>query len=292
MDQPDNLSQSNIAIIGLGLMGGSLAMALRGHCAFLSGSDLDLGTNQYALDKKIVDQASEDPANILPQADIIILALPVGAIIDLISRLPNLHPGSPVVIDIGSTKMQINQAFQNLPVRFDPIGGHPMCGKEILSIANADPTIFLGAPFAFTPLVRTSPRAVRIAEELASVLGARPLWIDPQTHDRWTAATSHMPYLISSALAAATQLETAPLIGSGFQSATRLAATPFSMMMDVLNTNQENISNALAAFREQLDLIEEYLNTGQTIKLAELLNHTKNHRRTLLDSSRKQGDLP
>ena len=95
-----------------------------------------------------VDEASSDPSLILPKADILILAAPVRSILALVSELPNLHPGPAVVLDVGSTKIQIVEAMERLPDRFDPLGGHPMCGKEALSLANAEASLFEGYPFA------------------------------------------------------------------------------------------------------------------------------------------------
>jgi prephenate dehydrogenase len=218
MSQSDSLNFSHVAIVGLGLMGGSLALALRDRCQVLLAIDPDPETLDLARRRHIVDQLSPDPASLLPQADVIILAAPVNAILETIENLPSLHPGSPVVIDLGSSKTQICQALDDLPARFDPIGGHPMCGKETSSLVNAEASLFQGAVFAFTPLKRTSPRARTIAEQLAHTIGSRPLWIDPAIHDQWAAATSHLPYLLASALALATPFEAAPLVGPGFHS--------------------------------------------------------------------------
>jgi len=270
-------------------MGGSLAMALRGHCAMLSGADRDPETIALARQRKIVDQCSTDPSVILPEANVIILAAPVGAILELIHDLPDLHPGKAIVLDVGSTKAEIVQAMETLPARFDPLGGHPMCGKEKLSLINADPELFREAPFAFTPLARTSPQARALAEELARVIGARPLWLDPVTHDSWIAATSHLPYLLSIALALATPPEFAPLVGPGFRSAIRLAATPSSMMLDVLATNRANLQEALAHFLHQLDRLEHKLADGDYSGLQARLDRGAEIQRELIEGSGKMG---
>ena len=249
MKEPDFLSSSRIAIAGLGLMGGSLALALRDRCRSLLAYDPDQDAIAHALQNNIVDQASTNPVEILPLADVVVLAAPLKAILDLIQELPSFHPGSPIVFDLGSTKVEVIQAMDGLPSRFDPFGGHPMCGKETGGLRYADPSIFQGAAFAFTALQRTSSRARSFAEHLAAAIGSQPLWIDPETHDQWTAATSHLPYLIASALSSSTPLETAPLIGTGFRSTTRIAAAPASTMLDVLDTNRSNVLESLHRFR-------------------------------------------
>ena len=282
MAQSDFLFSSHVAIVGLGLMGGSLALALRDRGQTLLAIDPDPETLSLARRRHIVDQIAPDPTFLLPQADVIILAAPVGAIIEIIGALPSLHPGSPVVIDLGSSKTKICQAFDTLPARFDPLGGHPMCGKETSSLANAEATLFQGAVFAFTPLPRTSPRARTIAKQLAHTIGSRPLWIDPTTHDQWSAATSHLPYLLASALSLATPSEATPLVGPGFRSTSRLAATPPSMMEDVLTSNQANLLEALSRFRNQLDLLENCLVSGDAQALRDMLSQSAPRQRELI----------
>jgi len=274
MDEPDffpalRLEERVVAILGLGLMGGSLALALRGRCAALIGVDPDPQVVELALSRRVVDRAAVSPHGLLSQADLVILAAPVGAILSLLGALPDLHTGTAVVLDLGSTKRDILNAMQALPPRFDPLGGHPMCGKEKASLASAEAGLYRGAPFALTPLERTTPRARRLAEQLVQAVGARTLWIDAETHDRWVAATSHLPYLLANTLAAATPLEAVPLVGPGFRSTTRLAPATLTMMMDILTTNGENILESLQRFRETLDTIEHSLNIGdmETLRL-------------------------
>ncbi|HEX7596641.1 MAG TPA: prephenate dehydrogenase dimerization domain-containing protein, partial [Polyangia bacterium] len=131
--------------------------------------------------------------------------------------------------------------------------------------------LFRGAPFAFTPLARTRPAARQFAAALAQAIGAAPLWLDPVTHDRWVAASSHLPYLAANALAACTPLEAAPLVGSGFRSATRLAPTPPGIMLDILMTNRENVLAALGSFRQQLAQVESLLAACDYPALREVL---------------------
>jgi prephenate dehydrogenase len=265
------LSQTTVAIFGLGLMGGSLALGLRGKCAQIIGIDPDPETCTLARARQVVDRVLSNPAQV-GKAGLVVLATPIQGILTLIEQLPSLHPGSPIVLDLGSTKTDICRALDNLPARFDPIGGHPMCGKETAGLANADPAIYQGAAFALTPLARTGTRARSLAGEVAAALGAAPLWLDAATHDEWVAATSHLPYLLSAALALATPEETAPLIGSGFRSTARLAGSNPHMMSDVLATNRASILRALARFRTALDRVETLLsedNPTLTATLAE-----------------------
>ena len=271
MSDPDFFSSTRICILGLGLMGASLAMALRGKCASLLGIDPDNETRSLAVEWGLVDQVSEHPSELLPQADLVILAAPVSAIIQLINDLPRLHPGRAIVIDFGSTKVEIVRVLQALPARFDPLGGHPMCGKEYASIRFAEAGLFQAAPFALTPLPRTSAHTRLLGEQLALTIGARPIWLDAQTHDHWVAASSHLPYLLSNALAAVTPLEVAPMLGTGFQSTARLSVSDRKMMLDILTTNKENIISSLEAYIQQLQKLGSLLKTDDLPALRALL---------------------
>jgi prephenate dehydrogenase len=269
--ESDQLANARIAILGMGLMGGSLAQALRGHCAALLGVDPDAHTLSMAQRMQIVDQLSTDPAEILPLADMVILAAPVSAILRLLHDLPDLHPGPAVVLDLGSTKASIVGAMETLPPRFDPIGGHPMCGKEVTTLANAEPDLFRGSTFAFTPLARSTDQARSLAGQLAHAVGAHPIWLEAEEHDRWAASTSHLPYLVAAALAAATPAEVTPLIGPGFRSTTRLAGTSPELMLDILMTNRNYLLAATGRFEGQLRLVRDCLESEDWPALLELL---------------------
>jgi prephenate dehydrogenase len=278
MDEPPfftapRLEERVIAIFGLGLMGGSLALALRGRCAALIGFDPDPQAVDLALSRRVVDRASISPHGLLSQADLVVLAAPVGAILALLEVLPDLHAGSPVVLDLGSTKREILRAMQALPPRFDPLGGHPMCGKEKASLVYAEAGLYREAPFALTPLERTTPGARSLAEQLVRAVGARSFWIDAETHDRWVAATSHLPYLLANTLAAVTPPEAGPLVGPGFRSTARLAPASLTMMVDILATNRVNVLDSLQRYRQILDTIEHSLKAGDLEALRRQLAH-------------------
>jgi prephenate dehydrogenase len=248
-------------------MGGSLALALKGHCRAVLAYDPDPATLALASAQQIVDIASLDPAAILPQADLVVLAAPVRSTINLIHQLPSLHPGSAVILDLASTKAEICRAYEELPARFDPIGGHPMCGKETAGLPNAEAGLYQGAAFALTPLERTSPQARSLAVQLVEAIGASPVWLDAATHDRWAAATSHMPYLLAAALTLATPPDVRPLVGPGFRSTSRLASSSARMMADILATNRGNVLAALALFRDELNQIEAILQQEDETRL-------------------------
>jgi prephenate dehydrogenase len=274
--EPDfNLSESKIAIFGLGLMGGSLALALKGKCTGLYGIDTDPATLALALAQKIVDRAESDPAKLPPEVDLVILAAPVPAILDLLERLPSSISNPCIVMDLGSTKKLIVEAMAHLPKRFDPIGGHPICGKEKLSLANAERTLYYAAPFVLTPLGRTTKRALSAANQVIEAIGAKGTILDALEHDRILASTSHLPFLLSSVLALATDRDVSPFVGPGFRSVSRLAGTSSSMMLGVLGSNRDNVLNALHGLQDKLAEVEAALAANDLSKLEALLNEAQ-----------------
>jgi len=281
MKDDDFFTKSRIAIVGLGLIGGSIALKLRGHCEMLLAVDPDPASRSIAIQENIVDKFSSDPAEIIPHADAVILAAPVSSILKFIPRLTHLHPGSLVIMDVGSTKTDICSALAALPSRFEPIGGHPMCGKAVGGLSHAEAGLFQDSPFALTPLPHTSERARTFAEKLVSVLGAVPIWMGPSTHDSWAAATSHLPYLLASALVLSTPLEASHLIGSGFRSTSRLASTPSSTMLPIMETNRTQILNALAQFRLHFEEMEAAIRSRDYIALGKLLDTGAVHKQNL-----------
>jgi len=283
MNEPDfTLATSKIAIVGMGLMGGSLALGLRGKCAALYGIGPRRATLELALSQQIVDYADTDPAKILPEVDMVILSAPIPAILTFLDQLPTFTPNPCIVIDMGSTKKLIVESMSRLPERFDPIGGHPICGKEKLSLANAERTLYYAAPFILTPLERTSARAISAANQIIDAIGAKAKVLDAVEHDRILAATSHLPFLISSALALATPQDVAPFVGPGFKSTSRLAGTSSSMMLGVLQSNRENVLNALHGMQSQLAEIESTLSSEDFGKLEIILNQAQSKYQTFI----------
>ncbi len=283
-EDPGFFSRARVAVFGLGLMGGSLALALKGQVRELIGIDPDPATLALAAEWCLADRLFARAEDLPPEADLIVLAAPVRVILQLIDALPALHPGGAVVLDLGSTKREVVERMARLPERFEAVGGHPMCGKERSSLAQAEAGLYRGAPFALVATPRTGPRARQAAEALAGAVGARPLWLDAPEHDRWVASTSHLPYLLAGALAACTPLQAAPMAGPGFRSTSRLAAQPSDLMLDILATNRQNVLGALRSLQARLDLLERMLDVENYAALKLLLDEGAAQREKILSS--------
>lgn len=264
------LAEVTVCIVGLGLMGGSLAAALTAgqRCRRVIGIARRQATLTQARELGYIAQGYLDPAEGLREAQIIILATPVRDIIRQIQALgPHLAPGC-LVIDLGSTKQQIIAALNTLPANIQAIGGHPMCGKESSGLEAADAALYQDKLFMLCPLERTGPEALALASELVSAIGARRMILDAAMHDRLVAAVSHVPYLASVGIMnavirlAACEPQVWDVASSGFRDATRLAASDVTMMQDILLTNREPIITVLTELQGQLAAIKTALGNG------------------------------
>ena len=276
----------HLTIVGLGLMGGSLALALRGHADKISGVDLSESARRYALDQGIVDAAADDLYEGVHHADVVVLAAPVRVIIEMLQmRLGAYLRSNTLVIDIGSAKQDIVDAMAKLPIGVNAIGGHPMTGKEDNGIQGADPLLYQNRPFVLCPSRRTTPAARLRALALVETLGALPIEMEAERHDQIVAGISQLPYLLSAALVAtvANQAEHDAayweLAAGGFRDTSRLAASDVTMMGDILSTNTQAVATLLAQFRMQLAMLETMLISGDDRRLHQSLKPIRQARK-------------
>lgn len=289
------LSDCTIAIAGLGLMGGSLGLALRGQVQRIIGIARRAETVQQALDMGAIDAGFATLAEGAAQADVIVLATPVSVILAQIEELRRLARqgrlrNGVVVTDMGSSKAQICDALDRLPASVQPIGAHPMCGKETSGLDVAEAMLYQGAPFVLCPLPRTASQTVTLVRTLAEAVGACPLELDPMRHDRLAAAISHVPYLASLATfaAAADRAQADPLAwrlaANGFRSTTRLAGSDDQMMADILLSNREAVLEQLDHIQRHLARIAALLTSEDAARLRDLAASTRAARSQFLET--------
>jgi len=290
MDEPAfALRDATVAIVGLGLMGGSLVLALRSRnaCCRIIAITSNAATRVQVIARNIADEASADLTR-ASSADMIILAAPVRTIIAQLPRVGAIARVGAIVLDLGSTKREIVQVMEALPAHIQPIGGHPMCGKEKAGFGAADADLYRNAVFALTPLARTSAQTLALAKSLAETIGARPLVLDPARHDRIAAAISHLPYTLATALMltadefAGDDDLTFALAASGFRDTSRLAASDTTMMLDILLTNRENVAGLMRACSRRLDDLADLIAGGDETTLRARLERAAAKRRELL----------
>jgi len=262
-----------VAIVGLGLIGGSWGLALKKYGLAVRrigyGRALTVGR---ALAADAVDEGTGDFCKAIQDADLVILAAPVGAILDCIPRLKEAASSDALVTDVGSTKRLIcERARQSLGDAPLFLGGHPLAGKERSGVENAEATLFSNARYVLTPLEDRHLEDTRIQAfvSLVRAIGARPHIMDPARHDRALAFLSHLPQLLSSALASLIAEESleaqfpVELAASGFRDVTRLAESPYSVWRDICLTNLDNIQQALEALVEKLEFIKQHLSNHE-----------------------------
>ena len=264
-----------ITIIGTGLIGGSFALALRKRkfAGRIVGCDRE-GTLERARMCGAIDDGTANPGDAIRGSQLVVLATPVLAIVDLIERVGPAMPANSLLTDVGSTKTAVTQrALKVLGKKAGKkfLGGHPMAGKELSGVDYADPDLFVNAAWFLTPLPGQSLHEGVVAEFAGWIdqIGARIAILPPDKHDQLCAWISQVPQMISTALAAALVEEfgeDAPLLPAGgraLHEMTRISASPYSMWRDIAISNKKNLENALFKVEQKLAHIRENLGTRQ-----------------------------
>jgi prephenate dehydrogenase len=265
---PRELRDCQVTVVGLGLMGGSLAGALRGQCRSVVGIARRAESVETALAQDLIDWGTTDLAEGVRKADVVVLATPVRIILRQLAEIGPLLPEDCLLIDLGSTKAQIVAEMVRLPDHVQPLGGHPMCGKEVSGIEVAEPTLYQGHTFILTPLPRTSEAALALGRELARATGAQPLVLEAQRQDFLVGTVSHLPYMLACALVATADATTSAdpavweIVAGGFRDTSRVAGSDVTMMLDILMTNQEEVLKAVATCQAQLDNLARLVGNG------------------------------
>ncbi len=281
---PVALRETQVTVVGLGLMGGSLAAALRARraCRWVVGVGRRDETVSEALHAGLVDEGTCDLARGVRHADIVVLATPVRTIIQLIAEIGPLLRTGCLLTDLGSTKGAIVQAMQSLPAHVQPLGGHPMCGKETSGLSAADPLLYAGARYVLTPLARTHDDTLDVARQMVAAVGSEPLLLDAARHDRLVAAVSHLPYLAAIGLVSSAQDlldETVwEVAASGFRDTTRLAACDETMMLDILLTNRADAVHMLSLLQAHMEKLSCLLEAGDEAGLQSMIGRAARQR--------------
>jgi prephenate dehydrogenase len=283
-----SLSDCSVAVVGLGLMGASLGGALRGKCARVVGVARRAEVVETALAQRFVDEGTTDLIAGVCDADVVVLSTPVRVIVQQLAEIaPHLRPGC-VVMDLGSTKKEIVAAMDHLlPESVQPLGAHPMCGKETSGIEVAEVALYQGRTFILTPLARTSPETVALGVALAEAAGAKPLVLDADRQDYLVGTVSHLPYLLACALVATADATTSKdpaawkIIAGGFRDTSRVAGSDVQMMLDILMTNREHVLAAVRECETQLRHLSDLVANGDEAMLRDALTTIRNTRKEM-----------
>ena len=256
-----------IAVLGLGLIGGSLGLALHqaGVAKHISGYDSNPDATYQAWEIGAITEICNTAEKAVQQADMVILATPILAMPELLEHIaPELKRGV-LVTDTASTKVQIlNWAKTLLPANVMFVGGHPMAGRELSGIKAAEVGLFEGCAYCLIPAAQASSKGVAQLSEIVMRIGAHPLVLDADRHDRLVAGISHLPFVLSSALVQCLSKEEdwrelTTLAAGGFRDTSRLAAGSPIMYRDICVTNKVEILNWLDALALELDNIRSLI---------------------------------
>ena len=291
---PNPVPFSRAAILGTGLIGGSFGLALRKHFPDISVVGFDRAeVVQAALARGAVQETAQNLAAAVRGADLVYIALPIGATIEALPAIAAAAKDGALVTDAGSTKAVICRAAQHSGTRTSRfLGGHPMAGKETSGIARADANLFSGARYALIAAELDSDPRVQGFASLVRALGAEPVWCDAETHDWAVGIVSHLPQLLALALARVVQDETdetglpLTLSGPGLQDMLRLAGSSYGLWRDVAHTNTENIARALDRLEQALEYLrtrlrskeleQEFLDANAVYELLHKMKEQKN----------------
>ena len=258
-----------IAIFGLGLIGGSIALAARREwpAGLVIGVD-DRAVLELAMLRHAIDVAADDPV-VAAEADLVILAAPVHVNAELLDEIAGHVTGQAIVTDVGSTKRLIVERARSLPPRLTFVGGHPLGGAPRGGLGNARPDLFAGRPWLFTPAGDAAGAALDRLQQFVEGLGARPHVMSAAEHDKLLAFLSHLPQLAASALmhvvGSAAGADGLALTGRGLADTTRLASSPAAIWRDICSSNADELGAALDILIAELQQLRGHLDSGGEI---------------------------
>jgi len=282
-----SLVDCRVVVVGLGLMGGSLAGALRGRCRTVVGLARREEAIEQARHLGMIDEGTTDAKAAFRDADLVVLATPVRTIVSQLRKLARHFPAGCTVMDLGSTKAAILEAMADLPAGVEPLGAHPMCGKETSGAGEAEPDLYRGCTFILCPLSRTSDATLAFGQEMVEAIGATPLVLDGERQDRLAATLSHLPYLLACALVQTADATTSDdpaaweIVAGGFRDTSRVAGSDVHMMLDILTTNRTAVLRSAKAFRNGFDRLVELIETGAEDELVETLTRSCEERKRM-----------
>jgi prephenate dehydrogenase len=278
---------NQLGVIGCGLIGGSFALALKrgGLVKRVIGYSKSPSTTEQAKRLGVIDHAAESALLAVSGSDIVLIAVPVSATETTLKAIRHLVDPGVLFMDVGSTKRDVvDTARRVLRERVGSfVPAHPIAGKEVAGITNADASLYVGRQVILTPIAQTAPDLVQRATDVWSAVGAQVLKMTPENHDAAFAAVSHLPHLLAFAYFSAVCKQPAgrdylSLAGPGFRDFTRIAAGDPQVWRDILVANREELLKQSARFRHTLDAMEHVIRSGNTEALEDLIRQASEAR--------------
>ncbi|KQU73331.1 MULTISPECIES: prephenate dehydrogenase/arogenate dehydrogenase family protein [unclassified Rhizobacter] len=278
---------NQLGVIGVGLMGGSFALALKraGLVKRVVGYSKSPSTTERARKMGVIDVAAESALLAVSGSDIVLMAVPVSATEATFKAIRHLVEPHVLFMDVGSTKRDVVDAARRvLKERASAfVPAHPIAGKEVAGVAHADASLYTGRQVIITPLPQTSPELVQKATDVWSAIGAQVLRMTAENHDAAFAAVSHLPHMLAFAFFSSVAKQPAgkdflSLAGPGFRDFTRIAASDPEVWRDILMSNREEILKQSMRFRHTLDALEHVIKTGNAEALEGLIRNASEAR--------------
>jgi len=281
-----SLKKSRVLIIGLGQVGGSLGMELvkKKMAAEIIGFDSDKTLALKAKKLRVIDLWADSLGQGVEMSDLIILATPIREILRLLPFVSKSARKDAVILDVGSTKAGILRKASQLGPGLDFIGGHPLTGTEKSGLESAETGRFVDTVFVLIPSKRTKQQSLELIIRLVRSLGAKPLTMTAEEHDRLIALTSHLPYLFALALMNRSlkygkrNKKLWHLVAGSFRSATRVALSSPELTLDMFLTNRRNLAKLIDEMRSELSFWKRLVGSGNESKLRKLILRAKKRR--------------
>ena len=285
------MNYSKITVIGLGLIGGSLAWALKraGNVGVVYGVDIDDGAIDYAIREHIIDVGSRDLRDAVNNSDVVVIATYVGIIPKIAKSLASILSPNTAVTDVGSVKAKVVAEIESmLPKDVGFVGGHPISGTERSGIFHSSADLFMEKKCILTPTVNTNNESLVRVRKLWESIGAKVYTMTPEAHDRVFAYVSHLPHAVAYALlnSVASQdggpSEIFNFAGGGLKDFTRIGESSPEMWSDILVANRENVLAAIVDFTSEIEKIRVAVEKGNLKRLKDVLGNAARFKKDLI----------
>lgn len=277
-----------VSVVGLGLIGGSLAAALResGEVGEVFGVERDAESLRFALENGVADAGASEIGPGMSGSEIVVVATYVDTIAEVAREVSGLVSPGTVVCDVGSVKASIVREMENAPRNVRFVGAHPIAGKETSGVMESDPGLFSGKRCVVTPVESTDPEALSMVKALFSLAGSEVVEMDPESHDEVFSLVSHLPHAVAYSLVAAVgsgggDRNLFDFSGGGLADFTRVAGSSPEMWAGIFIGNRDALLGAIRGFAGKLGEIEKAVASGNVEELAALLREARDSRRNL-----------
>ena len=277
-----------VTVIGLGLIGGSLAAALResGEVGEVFGVERDAESLRFALENGIADAGASEIGPGISGSEIVVVSTYVDTIAQVAGEVSGFVSPGTVVCDVGSVKASIVREMENAPRNIRFVGAHPIAGRETSGVMESDPGLFSGKRCVVTPVESTSPEALSMVKKLFSLVGSEVVEMDPESHDEIFSLVSHLPHAVAYSLVSAVastggDKNLFDFSGGGLADFTRIAGSSPEMWAGIFIENRDALLGAIRGFAGKLGEIEKAIASGNVEDLAALLREARDSKRNL-----------